>query len=125
MLTRITLLLLSIVLCNCDVPGFIVLKNRSNAKAIYRYEVIKEPDSVKTYTIEIGNGREQNETSMVFGFGYFWTDKRIKEYLSTINKIEIISSTKTVILVDKDEMFKFFKSRRKGLFKNIVKIKID
>lgn len=121
MRNKIVLIFISILFVSCDIPGRITIKNKSNGKAVYRYEIIQEPDSLKIQTFEL---KSNSETNIMFGFGHFWTNERITQYLLPINEIEIISSSDTIVLTDKNEMFDFFKKRRRGLFKSTIKIKI-
>ena len=58
------------------------------------------------------------------GLGYSWQDSTIREYLKLITKIEITTNKDTVQLTDQEEMFEFFRERRKGSFRQLIKIKI-
>ena len=110
---------------SCDIPGTITIKNVSEGDAIYRYEVVSSEDSTEVYTIEIPNDKGSDEAGIIYGFGQFWTDERIKEYVQKISFIEIISQQDSIRLTDKEQMFEYFRERRGGLFKNKVKIKIE
>lgn len=107
---------------SCDIPGRIVIQNKSGGPAAYR-EFIQQ-DSLRIFAIELNNERNHNEADIMFGFGHFWNDVAIQEYVQTINKIEIISSGDTLLLSGKKEMFDFFRKRRRGLFKQTIVIKI-
>ena len=119
----VLLFLVSIVLYNCDIPGYIAITNDSEGIITYKYD-IQEGDSIKTYVIEVKNGIKQNEAIIMFGFGQLWTNERIREYLSRVRRIEITSSKGTILLTDKEEMFTYFKKSRRGLFNNFIKIRV-
>ena len=110
-------------LYSCDVPGIVTIKNASEGDVTYKYEVVSSADSTRVYTIEIPKEGSE-KANIMFGFGQFWTDERIKEYVQEINSIEIISPQDSIQITDKDQMFEFFKKRRGGLFKNKIKIKV-
>lgn len=122
MLKRILPLFILACLYGCDVPAKIQIRNESSGKAVYRYQMADTTTTIRT--IEIPNTPGQNQTDIMFGFGQLWTDERITEYVSSINKIEVISVTDTISISDKKEMYQFFRKRRKGLFKDIVLIEI-
>ena len=105
-------------------PGTITIKNISEGEAIYRYEVVIGNGSIDVVALEIPNEEKLNSATILFGFGQLWTNKRIREYVGTINFIEIVSPSDSIRLTDKNEMIKFFEDRRSGLFKNEVKVTI-
>ena len=122
--TRTLLLLLLLSTGSCDIPGYIVIKNKSEGEAVYRYEVVDEHGSVQTRSIEFKDNRKQDEAHIMLGFGHLWTDERIREYLSTINRIEILSPTDTIVYTDKKAMFDLFRKSRRGVLKNVVRVVI-
>ena len=61
--------------------------------------------------------------NILYGFGYVWTDENIKEDISTISRIEIISKLDTIVLKDQDAIFKYYKAHRKGIFKQTILMK--
>lgn len=116
---------LFISLYGCDLPGIITIENISQGDVVYRYEIINNGDSTKVHTIEIPKDQELNKVSIMFGFGTLWTDKKIREYIETINSIEVISPTDSIYLTNKEQIYEFYRTRRKGIFKNEIKIRID
>lgn len=120
-LLQISLFLM--LLSGCDVPGKIVVSNTSAGKIFYREERIID-DSVRTTAFELASQPPGNETMTFFAYGHFWTDETIRKYAASVNRIELISSTDTLVLTDKNKMFEFLKSRRRGIFKQVITIKI-
>ncbi len=116
---RIVLCILLFSLLGCDTPGMIELKNKTESNAIYRYIEKSETGKEDTITIEIPSRKTKD---VLFGFGQVWTDKRIKEYLSHTSSIELITVRDTLTLTDKKQMYNYFKKRRRGLFKNEIKV---
>jgi len=112
-----------LVLPGCDVPGKIVVSNTSAGKIFYREERIID-DSVRTTAFELASQPPGNETMTFFAYGHFWTDEAIRKYVGSVNKIELMSSTDTLVLTDKNKMFEFLKHRRRGIFKQEIMIKI-
>jgi len=72
----------------------------------------------------LGTTKDEKTGFVPFGFGQFWADYRITECVRGISKIEIITVSDTLILEDKTEMFNYFKKRRRGIFKRMIKIEI-
>lgn len=106
----------------CDVPGYLSIQNCTEDDAYY-LTYYKSPEGIiDTVILEI----KPNETiGKLFGFGQHWTELGINDYLSQINKIEVITNTDTVSMTDKQEMYEYFRKRRRGLFNQIMKIKIE
>lgn len=117
------IILLLLVLSGCDIPGKIVVSNTSADKIFYREERIID-DSVRTIAFELDSQPPGNETMTFFAYGHSWTDETIRKYVASVNRIGIISSTDTLVLTDKNKMFEFLKSRRRGIFKQVIAIKI-
>ncbi|MEZ4887460.1 MAG: hypothetical protein R3E32_22195 [Chitinophagales bacterium] len=111
-----------LTLTSCDIPGYLDVKNCTKSDAYY-LTYSQTAEGIKdTIIIEI----PPNQTKgMLFGFGQHWTDDGIRDYLSQVNKIEIITSKDTISMTDKKEMYLYFQKRRKGLFKQILKIKVE
>jgi len=77
---------------------------------------------IDTVEVEISDRAKEE---IILGFGQRWTDDGIRRYLSEIEKIEVITEKETLVLSDKKKMYQYFRKRRKGLFKQILKIKIE
>ena len=121
---RQTIIIFSTILFlfGCDIPGYLDVKNRTESNAYY-LTYTESPDGRRdTVILEV----PPNETKgILFGFGQHWTDERIREYLSQIEKIEIIKSNDTISMTNKKDMYQYLRRRRKGLFKQTLKIKIE
>lgn len=109
-------------LISCDVPGVLRVKNSSGGKAFFILHQKKSIEKTEQINLEIDHGTEKG---VLFGFGQHWTDEHIKEYLSEIDSIEIITSFDTLLISNKNKMYQYFKKRRRGLFKQTMKIKIE
>lgn len=106
---------------SCDTPGKLLIENKSKDTAIFRCE-FSERDSI--YEVKLGPAKNENKVIIFFGFGNLWTDERIKEYVSSIKKIEIFSVSDSIILSEYGEKYNFFKNRRKGVLKDEIRIVI-
>jgi len=106
---------------SCDVPGYLVVQNCTTNKAQY-ITYFKSQNNVKdTVILEI----PVNETKgLLFGLGIGWNNENIRSYISRIDKLEIITRNDTTTLSDDDQLYRFFKRRRRGLFKQGMKIKV-
>jgi len=107
------------VLTSCDIPGKIIIVNTTSKEATYRC-LFSEKDSV--IELKIKPDKNHNKSGIFFGFGHRWTNNTIRQYVSTINKIEIFSSQDTLVFTDKEKIYNFFKTRRKGLFKDKIEV---
>lgn len=114
-----TLLIVILWLSGCDIPGKLIIENKSGKDAIYRCEFV-EKDSI--YEIKLKGEKGKNRSGLFFGFGHNWTDTTIKKYVSAIHKIEIFSISDSIVLWNKEEMYLFFRARRKGFFKDKIEI---
>jgi hypothetical protein len=80
--TTLGALIISLVSGGCDIPGRLVIRNLSDAKAVYRYETTDG----NIRTIEVGNNPGQDETKIMFGLGQWWTDERIGHTYQILTK---------------------------------------
>ena len=103
-------------------PGEIKLVNFSNSSALYRYCSKNDLGKIYTTNIELSGLKS---TVLSFGFDHYWTEAKIKEYLASVSRIELITKTDTITLSDKSEMFNYFKIRRKGIFKKTIIITLE
>ena len=120
--TKLLPILAIVLFSGCDVPGVIKLENRSDTVAYYNYYEKNHNGQIDTINIEIASLKGSNEELLLFGFGQYWTDNRIKEYVDSIISIEMIASGDTIMLTNKNDMYNYFRERRKGLLKQTVRI---
>ena len=111
-----------LVFTSCDVPGIIRLENESGGNATFITYQKDMNSKIDTVEVEISDRAKEE---IILGFGQRWTDDGIRRYLSEIEKIEVITEKETLVLSDKKKMYQYFRKRRKGLFKQILKIKIE
>ncbi|MFM7854601.1 MAG: hypothetical protein ACKO96_22415 [Flammeovirgaceae bacterium] len=129
-LTIITILT-SCILTSCDPAKLIILKNKSDKPAYFKWTI--EVDSVsgysnhpalKTEIFDLGTKKEEREKVMYFGFGS-WPTGEIERFVNkNVKSIEIEGANTKVKMTDKREIIKFLTDRRHGLFKNFITIKI-
>ena len=122
MANKIIYIAILFCLMSCDVPGIIRIENTSGGDAIYITHQQESSTKVDSVRVEI---EDQAKKEIILGFGQHWTDDGIRGYLSQINKIQILTKNDTTTMSDKQEMYQYFRKRRKGLFKQILKIKIE
>ncbi len=118
----IILIVCTCLVLGCDVPGVLRVENNSSGNALYITYQEKPNGEIERVELELSKDARKE---VMFGFGQHWTDERIREYFSQIKKIELITQSDTIIMSEKKEMYKYFRKRRKGLFKQLVKIKIE
>lgn len=116
---RLFLLSTILIINSCDIPGLLQVSNHTNNNIIFW--VHYNNNEPKRLNISV----EEETKYLIFGFGQFWTDDRIEEYVQQVSKIEIISKSDTLVLEDKIKLFQFLKKRRKGVFKSRIKIKVE
>lgn len=109
-------------LVSCDIPGRIEIINKTGASVLYRYE--ETTSTGEKRVIDIMFNGKKNDATILFGFGQFWTDARIEEYAQGIETIKIITASDTSTMKDQEEIFKFLRNRRSGIFKQVIKIVI-
>ncbi len=115
---KILIAILCSIFYGCDIPGKILVNNPTAKKheiTMYFKDFYEKRDTIK---LEIP---PKESKGILFGFGYLWSDKTIKD---CFEKIEIKSDADTTIISKEDELFYYLKKRRKGLFKDVIKINI-
>jgi len=105
----------------CDIPGYLHVKNCTESDAYYL--MYSQADGISD-TTRLKIPPDQTK-GILFGFGQHWTNDRIEEYVSQIDKIEIVTVNDTIALTDKKDMIQYLQKRRKGLFKQTLKIRIE
>ncbi len=118
---KIILILMLSSLVSCDVPGTLRVKNNSGGKAFFILHQKKSIEKPNQVSLALENGTEKG---VLFGFGQHWTDEHITAYLSKIDSIEIITQNHRLLILDKNEMHQYFRKRRRGLFKQTLRINI-
>ncbi len=118
---RVLLLLIGIIigLSSCDVPGRLDIVNKTDRTATYSYYLTNEAGVVDTFHIEVEG---KNKSSILFGFGWRWTDEQISEYSKQLKKVELISGNDTLTLNSQSEIYDYFSDHRSGLLKKRVRI---
>lgn len=120
----ISIFFLSLVFTSCDIQGRFTIRNKTKGEIAIKYYIDKQ-DSIVINQIILPDKNNINECNMILGLGQFWTGAQIKEYISDIQKIEIITPTDTTILENKTDLYQYFKKRRKGILKNEMRIDIN
>ena len=110
-------IVLSISLISCDIQGSLYVKNKSQADASFAIVKTEPENNLLIQKLESGD-----YAGFIFGFGNFWNDERIAEFISDIERLEIKTSRDTLTLSEKSELNSFFRKRRGGLFNSQVKI---
>lgn len=139
--------ILLVCITGCDIPGRLVVNNKtaSEARFVIYYSLpnnFQDTDTIlprnhhlflscptcpyeniDTILLDIPANQSKD---IFYGFGMFWTNDQVKEYVSYIRRIKIISVRDTTVIKDQGEMYKFLLERRKKrLFKPIIMVKIE
>lgn len=120
--TRFLLVLIVTLFVSCDYPGLLELVNKTTDTIhiiLYRHEI----NNIDTLKVVLPN--KGQETAFWFGYGHSWNNKNIEDFITNIEKIEFITEKDTFIISDKNKMFNYLKSHRKGIYKNIIRIELD
>lgn len=122
-ITHFLLVLVVTLFVSCDYPGLLELVNKTTDTihiTLYRHEINNTIDTLKVVLPNKGQ-----ETAFWFGYGHSWNNKNIDDFITNIEKIELVTEKDTLIISDKDKMLNYLKSRRKGIYKNIIRIELD
>lgn len=119
------------ILTSCDPAKLIILKNKSDKPAYFTWTIEIDSTSgysnhpaLRTGTFELGTEKDEREESFYFGFGSWPTGEIERLVDKNITSIEIEGVNTKVRMTDKEEIKRFLISRRHGLFKNFITIKI-
>lgn len=114
-----------IMLCiGCDIPGKIVIKNKTADAIIYRYYQKETAENGGMDTISV-HVPALDEKYIMLGFGNLWTESQLESYIENLEKIELIKANDTIILKEKAEIYNYFKKRIRGVHKDKVEIIIE
>lgn len=104
---------------SCDVPGRLEIVNRTDQTAYYNYLMVNDSGVVDTFNIEV---QGMDEAGILYGFGWQWSDERIRDYSERIEKIELLSVNDTTVIESQAALEEFFTDNREGLFKKNVRV---
>ncbi len=121
---KAAMLLLALLFAGCDIPGHLLISNKTQEVVTYKEYASIPEGSASNFTVILPPIRGKRKLDVLFGFGDFWTDKRIREYLSSVAKIEILSAKDTLVLAEKESMISYFQERRRGVFKQYINITV-
>ena len=76
-----------------------------------------------TFLITLSDDKNERKKNMYFGIGG-WNDNAISELLTNVESLEVSGVEMKIKLNDKNEIKQFLINRRKGIFRNRIKIEI-
>lgn len=131
---RLQLIVLTIgtayALTSCDPAKLIILKNKTDKPAYFRWTVRTDSTSTtggqqfKTVTFDLGTSKNDKEKSIIWGFGS-WPTSEIERFVNEdIQSIEIETVHEKKIMTDKKEIKDYLLARRHGIAKNLITIKL-
>lgn len=126
LIIKIIVGILLLILNSCDIPGTLIIRNQTKGVVKFRsYNSISNTiDTLSINEITISNKEGENQHFIFFGFGQFWTDEKIKQYITDIKRIDILTSNDSITVEGEQNLYEFFKKKRKGIFKNEIRITI-
>jgi hypothetical protein len=118
------------LLTSCDPSKQIILKNQTAKPAYFRWTVRTDSADTnsgpqyETVTFHLGTSKNDNEKTILFGFGS-WPTTEIERFVrEDIQSIEIESINEKIIMTDKKEIEHFLIKRRHGIVRNFITIKL-
>ena len=118
------IVLFAVILTGCDVPGRLVLVNRSGYPATVR-TIMKGEDHSDQRVDSLDATGPKRKSHQIFGFGWNWSDKNIENYVSRIDRIDIITKADSTSVSGQQPLFDLLRnSRCNGLMKKNAVMKI-
>lgn len=105
----------------CDIPGKILIRNKTEDAVIYRYYKKETVDNATIDTVSV-HIPALSEKYIILGFGNLWTESQLKSYVKKLQKIELIKANDTIVLKSETEIYNYFKKRIKGIHKDEIEI---
>lgn len=119
------LVVIVVLTTGCDIQTYLTIKNSTGGRVVYSYEVKEFNENIKEVNINLPQEtKENNEVSILMGFGKIWTNQRIAEYADKLNYIRIETEIDTIRFNEKDSIINFLKDNRTGLLRNKIKINV-
>jgi hypothetical protein len=112
--------LLLLFFTSCDFKGCLTIENKTKGDMKVRYYMIDDQRDMYINEINISNQQGQNIYKHCLELNKVWSDERIEEYFSNIQKMEIITPDTAIIIEGKKDLFNYFKKHRKNREKEIV-----
>ena len=110
----------------CDIPGRLVIVNRTPNEIVLRYNSeFQSLTEVHGTELRVSNKRKERVKTILFGFGHTWTDESIADFAHILGFLEIEVNDKKTMLSDEKEIIDFLKSKRKGLMNREICLKLS
>ena len=120
-----------LALTACDPAKLIVLKNKTDNPAHFRWTVRidssckNEIYQFKTVTFDLGTSKTDRETTIVFGFGN-WPTREVERLVDEkIQSIEIESVNEKITMTNNSKIKNYLLARRRGILRNSITIKLE
>jgi hypothetical protein len=128
MLFRLIILsvITSFIFNACDPAKSVFLINKTNKTAQFKWVIDSEGSGkdVDSAVFLLGTTTYTKRQRIIFGFGY-WPVGEVNRFVdSNLLSIEIKGVQDSLFITDKAELKKFLISRRRGLLKETIRIKI-
>ena len=114
---------LAMLLFTCDVPGLVILKNKTSDSVCIEYtgNRVTTP-TIKPFGLQANSDTESVE---IFGFGYWWTNDMIDNYSKSVDTFRVVTDQYEYVITDSLSMNRYMKrTRSKGLFKAYWTVKL-
>ena len=107
----------------CDILQEIIIVNKTNYPAKFRI-VWKDNSRNENFVLLNEKGTTGDEAVLIKQWGC-WTKEALQDYISDISRIDLITQRDSIAIKDKKELFSFLVKRRIGIYKNVIKIKLE
>lgn len=107
------LLLSSVIfMVSCDIPGRLVLKNKSGAEARVRFHP-REAEATP-FALDLSPDGEGLKREVIYGFGRWFVDRQLEEHIQRYRQVDIITQHDSISITDTAVFRRWYTEGRRG-----------
>lgn len=116
MLKVLSVLCGSLVVLGCDVPGQLVIKNRSGSEAKVRF--YPRDEAIAPFTLGLAASGDGSKRRIGYGFGQWFVGRQLEEHIQRFRRVDIITQGDSLSIEDTAQFRNWYVEGRRGLAKS-------
>lgn len=100
------------LLVACDIPGRLVIKNKSGAEARVRFYPHK-PEAFP-FTLDLLAAGQGSTREVIYGFGQWFVGRQLEEHIVRFRQVDIITQRDSISITDTAQFRTWYTEGRRG-----------
>lgn len=100
----------------CDIPGQLIIKNRSGSEASLRF--YPRDSTITPFTLELSASGDGSKRILHYGFGQWFVGQQLEEHVQRFRRVDIITQRDSMSLTDTAQFRTWYVEGRRGMAKS-------